>query len=209
VQHAGVGSRDVRWRRALIDRCNGDALVAAEVVDVRAALVVVKPRQQPPARVRIVRIQRRPRRRVLGDGFFPQGHGERASARDDPQRGAVVRHREVFQQLRGVDEAARRLRRVRRHLHGDALHAAVARIEQHELAAARVHHARSVGRGEARVVLALVRVTPQIAAVRKNRIQVADPLVIGQKDHPLAQPHRPREVARNIAADACERASLP
>jgi hypothetical protein len=58
------------------------------------------------------------------------------------------------------------------------------------------------GRREARVVFVLLGVTAEIASVRRDGVDVADPLVIGEEEDALAEPHRPDKVAVELGADS-------
>ncbi len=115
--------------------------------------------------------------------------------------------RVALKEVGRINEAARRLRGRGRCSDRDALRAVGARIEQHDLAAAGVDDARAVGRRIAREVVALVGVALHVAAVRAGRVQVADPLVIGEEEDALADPHRPHQVAVELAADPRERSA--
>src|SRR5581483_1490478 len=51
------------------------------------------------------------------------------------------------------------------------------------------------GLGEPGVVVVVVGVAGEVAPVGPARVEVADALVVGQEVHPLADPHRRRQVA--------------
>nr|MDQ2736336.1 lipid A export permease/ATP-binding protein MsbA [Pseudomonadota bacterium] len=166
-------------------------LEAGRVVDVRDPLPVVQPRDLAAARDRFVT--------VFADRGFPQRHRVRASARHERERGAVGRGDERFEQIVGFDEPARGLRRAGRRLDVDAIDGTSARVEQHDRAAARVDDPLAVGRRIAREILAFVGEALHAGAVGPHRVEVADPFVIGEEDRAFAVPHRPHEVAVQLA----------
>ena len=61
-------------------------------------------------------------------------------------------------------------------------------------AAVGVNDALAVRRGKTNVILVLVRVPSQLAAVQRARINIADALVIRQEVNAIADPHRPARI---------------
>ncbi len=125
------------------------------------------------------------------------------------QRRAVGRRGKGFEQIAGLDEPARALRCRRGSLQFDAPDAVVGRIEDHDLGTAGVDDPAAVGRWKAGVILALVGMTAQIGAVGRAGIDVADAFVIGKEEDARTDPHRPHEIAGDVAAQPGRMSPLP
>ena len=132
---------------------------------------------------------------VLDNGFFPERHREWSAARNERERGAVGTGRKTLEICGDFNEAARGLRRCRRRLDGNERAAAARHVEAMDLRSRGIDDRSAVGRRKANEVFGLVRVSAQIAAVGFDRIDISDPLVVGEEVDAVADPHRPAEIA--------------
>ena len=135
----------------------------------------------------------------LAHAAFPQREREGLAAHVD--REAVPRRmqREAAQVVAGGHELACRLRTMRGHRDVDARGAVGGGVEQPDIAAAVIDDALAVGARIAREIVVVIGVAPLVAAVGPARVQVAHALAVGDEVHALADPHRRRDVAGQLA----------
>jgi len=131
----------------------------------------------------------------LLDRTFPQAEGERLAAHVHGHAVARRMDVEALHEFRGGGEASRCLRAVTRDADIDRLRLAGVGVEAPDLCAALVDDARAIGLRVPRVVVVVIRVTREVAAIRLARVDVADTFGVRQEVHALADPHRARDVA--------------
>ena len=178
-----------RARRFALEQL--DALLAAAIADRHQRLPVVEPLSHAqPAGVVVA---------VLAHRAFPQREREQLAAR--VERDAVPGGMDVerTQMIARRHELARRLRAVRRKLRVDLGCLAARRIEDPQLGAALVGDAAPVGAGVARVEILVIGVARDAAAVGKARVEVAHAVGVGEIPDAVADPHRARDVALELA----------
>ncbi len=168
-----------------------DPLLAAGVADADQRLAV----GQPLA----VAIAHAVGQSVLAHGTFPQRHRERLAAH--VEQGAVagrVQLRRAHVRL-GRHEAAGGLRARAGHVDVEHMVLAARGVQQPQLRGALVDDAPAVALRMAGVVLGMVGMAAQLAAVVQAGVEVAHAFGIGQEVHPLADPHRAAQVALQFA----------
>ena len=133
---------------------------------------------------------------------FPQRQGVELAAQFQRQAvaGGVQLH--AMQVVGGRHEAARRLRARARHVDVEPDAAVLGGVEQPQLGTALVDDALAVAGGVAGVIVGVVGVAAQRAAVGRARIEVAGAFEVAQEIQALADPHRRRDVAPQLVQAA-------
>ncbi len=167
-----------------------DAFLAGRVADGDERRAVVQPLRQPiPDAVGDAE---------LADCALPEREGEQLPARVDGEAVACRMHVVRAEVVRRRDELARRLRAMRRHLDVDPRGALRRGIEQPDVGAALIDDALAVGLRVARVEVVVIGVPAHVGSVRQARVEIADAFGIGQVVDAPADPHRARQVAREL-----------
>jgi hypothetical protein len=132
---------------------------------------------------------------VLADGLLPQRHREELPPRleGDGVPGGV--EGEVPQVPVGGHELAGPLHPRAVEVDPDPVAFVGGGVVEPDLGGVLVDDPGAVGLGETGVVLVVVGVAAEVVAVGRGRVEVADPLVVGQEPDPVPDPHRRGRVA--------------
>ena len=145
---------------------------------------------------------------VLADGLLPQRHREELppGLEGDGVPGGV--EGEVALVPVGGHELAGPLHPRAVEVDPDPVPLVGGGVVEPDLGGVLVDDPGAVGLGEAGVVLVVVGVAAEVAPVGRGRVEVADPLVVGQEPDPVADPHRGGGVAGQ-AEESAEVAVAP
>jgi len=167
-----------------------ESLLAALVADREDRLSVARPAREAMAIGG--------RGTVPDAGALPQRHREQPASRDERGRVAVRVEVQTFEVPRRRNELLVARGTGASDADVEALAATTARVEHVEVGAGVVDDPPAVGLGETDVEVLVVRVAPQPFAVWIHRVEVAVALVVGEEPDARADPHRRREVARQV-----------
>ncbi len=144
------------------------------------------------------------REAVLAGGAVEEREGEGLAPDDCGERMTGGVQRELGEALRRVHETGPPLRAGTGHDDRDLLRRRIPWREAVEPPSRGVDHDAAVASRIAGVEVLVCAVASEVAPVRCHRVQVADPLVVGEEVDPLAEPHRAREAAAEVGEDPGE-----